>query len=355
MRKVAYGAAALLLAMAVVVFSAEDRFIDPLDLPTTMLKHRLTTTQMTAVTRAGDRLVAVGIRGLLLVSDDGGKQWSQVPLPVSSDLLDVQFPTAKEGWVVGHDGVVLHTRDAGNIWEKQLDGRIAKKLLTEHFEALVKGGNTEAQRHLKDTQINYEGGADQALLGVWFRDPLNGFVCGSFGTLLATHDGGATWESWVENVESSMPLHFYAIRGTKQGIMLASEKGIVFRLDQNEKRFQAMQTGYTGTFFSLLEAGDTVFALGLRGTAYRLKNASGASWEKIDTGVTTTISASTLMPDGEALLVTMTGQMASSRDSGEHFKSIPVKQPMAFAGVAAAGPANVVVVGGAGVRTIPLR
>lgn len=356
MRKLTCGVLALVLATA--VFAAGDAFKDPLDVPAMKLKRQLASTQMSAVTRAGERLVAVGIRGLVLVSDDGGKQWTQASVPVASDLLAVNFPTAKDGWVVGHDGVVLHTRDGGNTWEKQLDGRIAQKLLTAHFQSLVASGNAEAQRYLQDTQLNYESGPEQALLGVWFRDALHGFVCGSFGTLLATSDGGLTWESWVENVEGvegNIPLHLYAISGTRKGVMMASEKGIVFRLDEDRKRFVAMHTGYAGTLFGLLETGDAVLAVGLRGTAYRLKGEDANRWENVATGATRAITAGTSLPDGQALLVTVSGQILSTRDGGEHFQMIPVTRPMSYAGVAAAGQGSVVVVGNNGVRTIPLR
>ena len=33
------------------------------------------------------------------------------------------FPTPSTGWAVGHDGVVLHSTDAGRTWTRQLDGR----------------------------------------------------------------------------------------------------------------------------------------------------------------------------------------------------------------------------------------
>src|ERR1019366_414977 len=112
--------------LAMTAFAATDTYKDPLDVPAMMLKRQITSTQIQAATRAGERLVAVGIRGLVLVSDDGGKQWKQANVPVASDLTDVYFPTAKDGWVVGQDGVVLHTRDGGNTWEKQQDGRMTQ-------------------------------------------------------------------------------------------------------------------------------------------------------------------------------------------------------------------------------------
>jgi photosystem II stability/assembly factor-like uncharacterized protein len=71
------------------------------------------------VARAGHRIVGVGQRGHIVFSDDGGKRWTQARVPVSADLVAVSFPSARQGWAVGHDGVVLHTSDAGATWVRQ--------------------------------------------------------------------------------------------------------------------------------------------------------------------------------------------------------------------------------------------
>ena len=43
-------------------------------------------TVLQAITQAGQRLVAVGERGLVLLSDDAGKHWRQAQVPVSVTL-----------------------------------------------------------------------------------------------------------------------------------------------------------------------------------------------------------------------------------------------------------------------------
>ncbi|HVL00267.1 MAG TPA: YCF48-related protein [Dongiaceae bacterium] len=335
LHKLACGA--LLVMLTAPVLAAPDTFKDPLDVQATMLKRRLDSTHTNAITQAGNRLVAVGIGGLVVYSDDGGKKWLQGSVPVSSDLTDVYFPTADTGWAVGQDGVVLRTRDAGQSWEKQLDGRMTKKLLTDHFEALASGGNPDAQKYLQDVQLNYEGGPEQVLLSVWFKNEQQGFVSGSFGTLLATDDGGATWTSWVEKVEAETPPHFYGIRGTRFGVMMVSEQGVVFRLDPDKERFVPMQTGYNGTFFSLLETKDSVFALGLRGNAYRLKPET-MNWEKMETGASGSITSGAQLADGSVLLATQMGQLLMTRDDGASFHKVQVAQPMSFTGIVAVGP-----------------
>src|SRR4051812_6883490 len=77
---------------------------------------------MLALAQAGARLVAVGERGIVLLSDDNGKSWRQVATPVQVSLAAVQFVNEQSGWAVGHLGVVLHTADGGQTWRKQFDG-----------------------------------------------------------------------------------------------------------------------------------------------------------------------------------------------------------------------------------------
>ena len=68
----------LLAAVAVVggaLAAAGGGFRDPLDAPAQPTRFA-STTQLSAIARAGTRLVSVGARGLIVVSDDEGRSWS---------------------------------------------------------------------------------------------------------------------------------------------------------------------------------------------------------------------------------------------------------------------------------------
>ena len=68
------------------------------------------TSLLLAVARVGDRLVAVGDRGHVLLSADQGRNWTQSLTPTRALLTGVSFPDAQHGWAVGHDGVILADR-----------------------------------------------------------------------------------------------------------------------------------------------------------------------------------------------------------------------------------------------------
>ena len=142
---------------------------------------------LTGLARAGQRVVAVGQRGHVLLSDDAGKSWQQAEVPVSADLVAVSFANAESGWAVGHDGVVLHSADAGRTWKRQLDGRTLGDVLVAHY---TKSGD---DKWLAEAKRFAAQGAENPFLDVWFDDARNGIVVGAFGLVLRTGDGGQTW------------------------------------------------------------------------------------------------------------------------------------------------------------------
>src|SRR5438105_15475911 len=127
LRKLSIWVAALCIVCAAAA-GAGLPFADPIDTPA-VASGRATSVPMTAVDLAGERFVAVGLRGTVLLSDDHGQHWRQAAVPVSSDLVAVTFATPQQGWASGHDGIILHTADGGLTWHKQLDGRRLQALL----------------------------------------------------------------------------------------------------------------------------------------------------------------------------------------------------------------------------------
>ena len=89
------------------------------------------------IAKAGERLVTVGARGHILYSDDNGGKWHQANVPVSVLLTSVAFPSVREGWAVGHSGVILHSSDSGENWKKQFDGNAANQMIITQSENLI--------------------------------------------------------------------------------------------------------------------------------------------------------------------------------------------------------------------------
>jgi photosystem II stability/assembly factor-like uncharacterized protein len=276
---------------------------------------------LTGLARAGDRIVAVGQRGHVLWSDNTGQDWHQASVPVSSDLVAVHFPTPAKGWAVGHDGVVLHTVDAGKTWTRQRDGR-------------------------PDT-------ADVPLLDVWFRDERNGYAVGAFGTLLETADGGATWKSAQESADNPKKMHLYAVRAVGDNVWIAGEQGLLLKLDRASNRFVAVPLPYQGTLFGVTGTANAVIVHGLRGNVLRSTDA-GASWQTVPTNVQVGITASATDAGGRILLASQAGHLFVSSDDGARFAPVSVARPFPAAAVLGAAGGRVLVAGPRGVQAQPL-
>jgi len=77
-----------------------------------------------SVALAADRALAVGEKGLMQVSTDGGETWAQPTrgLPtIFTFMRNVEFaPDRKTGFIVGQSGLVLKTTDGGAAWQRVL-------------------------------------------------------------------------------------------------------------------------------------------------------------------------------------------------------------------------------------------
>lgn len=345
--------AVTLVSLSALADSADVPFNDPLDQPAA-LSPLATTTPMIALARAGERLVAVGLRGRCLISDDGGETWIQASVPVSSDLVAVRFIDAKKGWAAGHDGVILHSEDGGQTWVRQLDGRMLERMLTRHFEQLQAQGDADAAAYLEEVGMNFQHGPEQAILDLWFEDEHNGFAVGTFGTLIATRDGGKTWESWLERADNPSRLHFYSIYGSDGEVFASSERGVVFRLNRQKGRFEAIDTGYGGGLFGITGTAKALIVYGLRGNAYRSLD-RGDTWEPLRTHVETGINGAALLDDRRMVFVTQDGQVLVTADAGESFSAFRVARPTMLTGVVPAGRERVLLSGFNGVQGETLR
>jgi len=346
---------ALLLANGAQADQQAGGFVDVLDLPAAY-SEAPSRAPLLAIARAGERLVSVGARGHILYSDDGGTGWRQAQVPVSSDLTAVRFPTAQDGWAVGHDGVVLHSADGGLHWQRQLDGRQVGQLMLDYYAAHPQPDNAT---WLEQAQRIKEEGADKPFLDLWFRDAREGFVIGAFNLILHTVDGGQSWEPWAHRIDNPQALHLTAMAASGDDLFIVGEQGLLLHLERPQEhqqaRFVALQSPYAGSFFGVVAQPGLVFAYGLRGHAIRSLD-GGASWSTVDTGLPVSLTAASFDANGRLYLFSQSGQGLVSDDRGASFKSLDLAERLPVSG-AVAGPGRLLLVGTRGVRenAMPVR
>jgi photosystem II stability/assembly factor-like uncharacterized protein len=254
-----------------------------------------------AAARAGERLVAVGERGIVVVSDDHGASWRQVPCPVSVTLTAVRFADARHGVIVGHGGTALTTSDGGASWAVRLDGRrLAQRVLET---ARVDG---DAVR-LKDAERLVADGPDKPLLDVLMFDTRRILAVGAYGIALYSDDGGERWSSWSARLENPKALHLYAVRRAGDSLLVAGEQGLLLRSDDNGASFRRLSAPYKGSFFTgeMLSPSELLVA-GLRGNVWRSSDA-GASWSQVSVPMPASVTATAVGADGAVLLANQAG------------------------------------------------
>jgi len=248
--------------------------------PVAAIKSKLAQKQlMTDITLAGSKLVAVGERGHILVSDDG-EQWQQASVPVNVLLTSVDFKDDKVGFVTGHDATLLKTIDGGINW----------------------------------SVVNYQPKLDKPLLDVKVLDETV-IAVGAYGLFLQSSDSGETWqdqfqdellieddrlyladlkeyepEVYVQERQFMLP-HFNSINAIGGHLFLAGEAGFLAKSDMSGQDWQLIETDYFGSYFSISNVKDTILLGGLRGNLFKSED-KGETWELLKTGVKATINSS---------------------------------------------------------------
>jgi len=107
----------------------------------------------------------------LLKTTDGGENWTRVDVTKDEDvdlkLAGVRFADSDHGWAFGESGALFTTTDGGQSWTRQ-------RVPTRHL-----------------------------LLGATFMDAQTGWVVGAGATALYTNDGGASWREGLVNTAAS--------------------------------------------------------------------------------------------------------------------------------------------------------
>lgn len=333
--------------------------------------EKLTSSVMMDVARAGDRLVAVGERGIIMFSDDHGLSWSQAEVPVRVTLTAVTFTTPETGWAVGHDTVVLKSVDRGQSWTKELDGTEINDLMVSSMEGLLETlqqeletvdeqGREDLEWALDDANANLRGyldtqreGPTKPLMDVWFTSQDEGLIVGAFGIILKTTDGGRTWRALLDRIENPMGYHFHAIARTSDSLFLFGEAGMMFRSDDQGENWQQLEAVYEGSLFGAVAdfEGKCVAAVGLRGSLVSSCD-NGGTWAYQQLGSEMALNAVALLPGNQYAIVGMPESIFIGQGSIEKFQELSVETSAVMSAVDA-GDGHLLLVGLGGIHRQP--
>lgn len=261
-------------------------------------------------------LVAVGQRGHILISHDGGASWRQAEAPTRAMLTGVYFHDSSLGWAVGHDSVILRTVDGGETWER----------------------------------VHWAPEEESPLLDVWFSDSENGFAIGAYGGFYVTSDGGASWS--FEPI-SQDDFHLQQIARSESGrLYLAAEAGMAYRSDDDGVTWAELAPPYRGSFFGVLPLeDDTLLLFGLRGNLLRSEDA-GETWQALETGTVAMLTDGVRIADGRIVITGLGGVVLLSDDQGRTFELRQQSSRRGIEAVVETGDGELLMVGEFGVRMV---
>ncbi|TRZ55822.1 MAG: glycosyl hydrolase [Rhodocyclaceae bacterium] len=240
-----------------------------------------------AATRAGNRVVAVGDYGIVILADDGTSFRQAKAVPTRSVLTSVFFLDDKQGWAAGHDGTVIASSDGGETW----------RVLREEL------------------------GKERALLSVWFENTMHGLAVGQFGLVVETEDGGKSWrERKLVDAGEAGEKHLLQIFAANDGLVLvAAEAGAVFRSEDNGHNWKPVQTDNKGSFWTGLALHDgSLLVAGMRGHIYRSSD-RGLSWKEVPDIPQQSLTSIVQGKNSSVYLVGMSGTALASKDQGLSF------------------------------------
>lgn len=264
---------------------------------------------------------AVGDRGVILHSSDGGSTWNHQQSPAGDSLYGVHFLDAQNGWAVGGSavphtrrgrGVVLHTDNGGRTW------------LVEKVRTLP------------------------ALREVRFFDKQNGVAIGDATSLypaaaFTTRDGGRTWNPFpVRTAHGWTAADF---RPTGRGLLLGSDGRITTCDGPNCRARSTPPLNGSGTMRDIAWIDDNrAIAVG-DGARVWLSPDAGASWHDMTRRIAPDDSMDflTVASDGTRIWIGGRGKarpadslssMLRSSDAGETWQTVSVPTTLPISKIA---------------------
>ena len=146
----------------------------------------------------------------LLIHQIHYSQWTnQNPVPDGNDLWCTFFVDDNTGWIVGSDGFIKKTSNAGIDWVQQKSNT---SLMLKSVQFVNKNSGWicgESGLTLKTTDggqnwFNQTSGTTEHLTSIDFYDLNTGYIVGLSGTILKTTNGGSAWISLPSGTSSNL-------------------------------------------------------------------------------------------------------------------------------------------------------
>ena len=241
---------------------------------------------------------AVGSKGTLLETADGGNTWNPRGASTNDVVRDIFFVDEKNGWLVVEVNAyelktkeeprayLMKTTDSGEHWKRieikgfDIDAILVRAVFTRNGRGWVfgEGGSIYATYDGGETWTKLRSPTRRLLLGGMFVDDDRGWIVGAGATIIQTSDGGETWyQSLLPQVEKSVRFTATSFIDNRNGWAVGSA-GSVYRTNNGGRTWQRQQSTVDVDLFDVkfVDAREG-WAVGAQGTIIHTSD-SGETW-----------------------------------------------------------------------------
>nr|NQU89978.1 T9SS type A sorting domain-containing protein [Bacteroidota bacterium] len=223
--------------------------------------------------------------GLVMISEDGGESWIEIPTPGQKCFNGVYFISQDIGWICGYEGGIMKTSDGGATWDDY--GISVNKLVDIYFYDEMFGialDNNEAFL----TQNGGETWKADGLIGATSSQrafcPIgdsSGVSVGFYGSICKTRDRGHTWENLNSGYFNTInQLGFFT---ALDGLAIGGDyyNSELIRTDDGGYNWYEDTLVENGPFYLLRILDQNCYLLNISSQMMKTNNC-GASWELLD-------------------------------------------------------------------------
>ena len=260
------------------------------------------------------RGIAVGARGTVITSDDGGRSWAADQLETPLSLIDVAVQGDRR-LTVGQMGGIW-VSDSGEPWRA------------------------------------VESGTEERLMSVDLNAAGLAIAVGSFDLILLSYDGGETWEEsplqLAPHVEGHYDPHLYDVQVNPDGsALIVGEFGLILRTIDQGRNWDIVHQGVASLSGVHVRTDGTGFAVGQDGAVLRTAD-GGQTWTRLATPTSGNLLGVWSTGDGQATVSGMRYMIVSDDDGDSWWPVADAEVNTNWYGKMAATDAGFIAVGHSG-------
>lgn len=246
-----------------------------------------------SIAHMGERVAVVSSTGAVILSQDNGASWQRQSLEGRPSLIDVTacnsgdfyaLDSEKRVWRLSDSDastawpaidtygrtLSIHCAPGNQLWVSASEALLYRRDLDsdqwQEFaleEQLAAAADTAADKANADPygdEFEDDYKPPPQFTDIRFFDSKNGFVVGEFGTLIATEDGGDTWE-----LRTPVPNDFYPMASAfldTNKLWVGGLDGVVWMTSDGGTSWQRQETITSAPIYGIYAGASGVFAVG---------------------------------------------------------------------------------------------